>query len=323
MSETDRLKLPKIDGNMTADVVRDLNALAEAIDEKVASQEDLEDVEVPVTSVNGKEGDVNLTAEDVGAYSKEETDQKIEDILDGEDIQKMRDDIDGVSEELGEHVDDETNPHNVNSKQVNVMDSLPPSALTQVYPIGISTFTVTDGDDNHRSWVDEINSVLGTTYAGLSVRVYVTTIKNDIYSNGGIQEIYIMVNTTSPMSGFVRHKLVRGQGTGSIGADNWGEWREVLSLNDVGYVTGTYTGDGATTRDINLGFRPKAVLVESSAGFSTSSERTRGLAVENMNFEGVVELTNTGFRVFSGGARNARTNSDNATYNPFNFIVYK
>lgn len=41
---TERLNLPKITGNMTADVVRDFNGLAEAIDEKVALQTDVEDI---------------------------------------------------------------------------------------------------------------------------------------------------------------------------------------------------------------------------------------------------------------------------------------
>lgn len=65
MSETERLKLPKIDGNMTADVVRDFNALAEAIDEKTASREDLENIEVPVLSVAGKTGNVTLETKDI------------------------------------------------------------------------------------------------------------------------------------------------------------------------------------------------------------------------------------------------------------------
>ncbi len=51
------------------------------------------DVEVPVTSVNGKEGDVNLTAEDVGAETPQGAQQKV-DILAGEGNTKTVKEID-------------------------------------------------------------------------------------------------------------------------------------------------------------------------------------------------------------------------------------
>ena len=48
--------------------VKDFNDNADIIDEKLKEIEDeIENIEAPVTSVNGKTGDVELTAEDVGA----------------------------------------------------------------------------------------------------------------------------------------------------------------------------------------------------------------------------------------------------------------
>jgi hypothetical protein len=107
---TTRLGLPTITGNMTADVVRDLNALAEAVDENVEERihrgataptdttqlwidttatpyvfkahNGTSWVEIgktpPVTSVNGETGAVSLTAADVGAADSESTSTELQ-----------------------------------------------------------------------------------------------------------------------------------------------------------------------------------------------------------------------------------------------------
>ena len=52
--------------------VDDFNSNADIIDQKLKEIEDeIENIEAPVTSVNGKTGDVELTAEDVGAATKQ------------------------------------------------------------------------------------------------------------------------------------------------------------------------------------------------------------------------------------------------------------
>lgn len=71
MKYTGNYNLKKPEGS---DVVNidDLNDNADIIDQKLKEIEDsVENIEVPVTSVNGKTGDVELTAEDVGAETPE------------------------------------------------------------------------------------------------------------------------------------------------------------------------------------------------------------------------------------------------------------
>jgi len=59
------LKKPEQDDFYNVD---DFNSNADIIDEKLKEiEEGIENIEVPVTSVNGKTGDVELSAEDVGA----------------------------------------------------------------------------------------------------------------------------------------------------------------------------------------------------------------------------------------------------------------
>ena len=90
-------------------------------------------------------------------------------------------------------------------------------------------------------------------------------------------------------------------------------------------VTGTYTGDGAASRNIYLGFQPSAVLVMrsgidlGSSGGGSSSQKYGGLALRDHKAGDStgypVEITETGFRVFEDGTRNyVRTNMSNASY---------
>lgn len=72
-----------------------------------------------------------------------------------------------------------------------------------------------------------------------------------------------------------------------------------------GMVFGTYTGDGAEWQDVNLGYRPRAVAVfpQDQTMVQTDRSTCRGFAgplggAIFRNFASV-ELTETGFRVFS------------------------
>ncbi|MGY0692609.1 hypothetical protein ACW2QC_07415 [Virgibacillus sp. FSP13] len=70
-SNTQNLKLlkkdPVADGNETFNIETMLNDNWDKIDEKVATKEELDNIDVPVKSVNNKTGDVTLSASDVGA----------------------------------------------------------------------------------------------------------------------------------------------------------------------------------------------------------------------------------------------------------------
>ena len=64
-------------------------------------------------------------------------------------------------------------------------------------------------------------------------------------------------------------------------------------------VTGTYTGDGAEEREINLGFRPRAVLVTLSNGLAYQpNEYYGGLAISGSDAASVA-IVDGGFQVKS------------------------
>lgn len=88
------------------------------------------------------------------------------------------------------------------------------------------------------------------------------------------------------------------------------------------FVTGTYTGDGAETQNIELGFQPRAVLVADSngqMGYTRSSiPIVRGgfaLPGQSVKASGAIalEVINNGFAVHSAN-NYALTNVSNETY---------
>ena len=77
--------------------------------------------------------------------------------------------------------------------------------------------------------------------------------------------------------------------------------REALTtlLNSrVRMVAGSYVGQGKTMAHINLGFKPKAVVIMSTRLFITNSNLFF-LAVENGYAESAAKLTDTGFTATS------------------------
>ena len=91
-------------------------------------------------------------------------------------------------------------------------------------------------------------------------------------------------------------------------------------------VIGTYTGDGAETRFINLGFTPKAVLLEESSGMRVSSDGTRngGLALQDSSVGALggriaLQVVTGGFQV-SYIAGYVATNRNN---NIYRYLAFK
>ena len=92
-------------------------------------------------------------------------------------------------------------------------------------------------------------------------------------------------------------------------------------------VVGTYVGDGAKERLIDLGFTPQAVLVVDSVGqMHTGKDPYGGLALPGFpavrwptgNTDPTIEIVEGGFQVFqytsSGSSYWSETNSTNRTY---------
>lgn len=89
------------------------------------------------------------------------------------------------------------------------------------------------------------------------------------------------------------------------------------------YTVGTYTGDGATTKTINLDFTPQAVIVRGAGGTSLSGG---SLAVTGSPYKGfgnktVLTITTNGF-IVSKDNNNSQTNA-NATNEIYNYIAFK
>ena len=90
------------------------------------------------------------------------------------------------------------------------------------------------------------------------------------------------------------------------------------------YVVGTFDGNGAASRDISLGFAPKAVFVEHNYGNRTINGVTYGgLAVTGSplisNGQTAMELTTNGFRVYSTSPT-PQLNQNKVRYN---YIAFK
>ena len=96
----------------------------------------------------------------------------------------------------------------------------------------------------------------------------------------------------------------------------------VGGLSSTEIIAGTYTGDGAATRTINLGFTPKWVLVINATGIFDSAGSTvySGLAVSGNSATGPVTITNGGFVVIANQSidsygTKAWTNMQDKVYN--------
>ena len=93
-----------------------------------------------------------------------------------------------------------------------------------------------------------------------------------------------------------------------------------LSANKCEIYTGQYTGNGAATQDINLGFQPKAVLVMYMGfvleyGFENSRKQSMGgMATPNWDNAGI-KLTSTGFQVQHDTTQNPETGMDRVEVN--------
>ena len=89
-----------------------------------------------------------------------------------------------------------------------------------------------------------------------------------------------------------------------------------LEGGKVGIVQGRYTGNGAVTRNINLGFRAKAVIVAYNDCFK---DGYAGMALADVSASGffsyqVVTITDTGFQVIMQNGAYKDTNQANAVY---------
>ena len=74
-------------------------------------------------------------------------------------------------------------------------------------------------------------------------------------------------------------------------------------------VCGSYTGDGASTRTIHLGFQPKAIVLTSSDGiFNTTAAIYGGLAFNGSNALAVA-ITDNGFLVNNNVAKSNMKNT--------------
>ncbi len=83
-------------------------------------------------------------------------------------------------------------------------------------------------------------------------------------------------------------------------------------------VTGYYAGNDAASRDITLGFRPKAVLVlESHLFTSDNAAYYSAMVIDGMPLwsQCPLSITNTGFRVFRDVSVSGRKGTNMKEYN--------
>ena len=71
--------------------------------------------------------------------------------------------------------------------------------------------------------------------------------------------------------------------------------RDLAASKDA-WVEGSYAGDGTETRVINLGFQPRAVVIDNDRG-DRSSGTTGGVFLRNKPLSNAAEITATGFTI--------------------------
>ncbi|RSL29050.1 hypothetical protein D7Z54_33255, partial [Salibacterium salarium] len=94
------------------------------------------------------------------------------------------------------------------------------------------------------------------------------------------------------------------------------------------YVAGIYTGNGNSSQNIDLGFRPSAVFVYPRSGDpEISSDTGAGLALDGYPAENgdlqIVEIVSNGFDVFFEYNDGVATNTDAPGPNPFRYVAWK
>lgn len=97
--------------------------------------------------------------------------------------------------------------------------------------------------------------------------------------------------------------------------------KAIVDLMKNSIITGTYTGDDAASRNIELGFRPKAIFISNKDGQSTMSSDVLcgGFAYDGSDTPAIT-ITETGFRIYYDGTKN----QTNTTYNsPYKYIALK
>ena len=99
---------------------------------------------------------------------------------------------------------------------------------------------------------------------------------------------------------------------------------DAFTPDNMPYVTGTYTGDGSTTnRTINLGFKPKFVIITGSSRSTTAaSEQILRFALVGPSGASttLAGLTNTGFSVTNSGFQYPQLNVNG---NVYAYIAFK
>ena len=96
--------------------------------------------------------------------------------------------------------------------------------------------------------------------------------------------------------------------------------QEDTMTNKTEVIFGTYTGDGSTSRFINLGFTPVAVEVYTDTGKQAgatgglNNNYYGGLALNGYTCEDVIEVAENGFNVFYDSGKDILSNIQGMVY---------
>ena len=94
--------------------------------------------------------------------------------------------------------------------------------------------------------------------------------------------------------------------------------QDAYTPDNMPFVIGTYTGNGAeTNRDINLGFKPRFVIISGMArtGNTTNAQFSRfGFFGATGSTVTVAQITNNGFRLVNSSLQYPELNTANVVY---------
>lgn len=146
--------------------------------------------------------------------------------------------------------------------------------------------------------------------------------------NDVVESLQELVNTSvSEMTTQIENKLTEIDTT-LDGIDEL-----IASSISENIVFGTYTGDGSgtTSKSINLGFRPKAVIVFSRAGtFGSNNESSSGMAIDgyscmSSSYTGI-SITGSGFTVYTQGinyGNGVMFASNDGDLSPYRYVAWR
>ncbi len=280
-------------------------------------QRDSDAYELGLALINVAAGKVFITSEDI-------TDTRLDNTVCGVVTSLLKNDFTVEEKEKLANVEPEANKY-------VLPDQLPPSIIQQ------DTNNRLVSDTEKSTWNNKASTALATTSAnglmsktdksklnGIASGAQVNTVTSVAGKTGAVSLAKADVGLGSVLNYGVATTAEAQAGTSSTKYMTPMRVKEALQVLGDGnlYITGSYRGNNAATRTINLGFTPKLIFLITSFGRTRYSDDTyggmfltgNGLYVDGNNSVFAAEIVAGGFNVYQNYAEGSRVNDDSYDY---------